>query len=486
MATKEYLQSLIEEHGRTNDDLGSANEELVSGNEELQSMNEELETAKEELQSTNEELTTVNDELQSRNHEVVQVNSDLLNLLATVDIPIVILDRERRIRRFTPKARSILNVVHADLGRPLDDIKPNVDVPDLDRRVAEVIDTMAMTESEVQDRDGRWYRMQIRPYKTTDNKIDGAILSLVDIDALKHLVAESQQARGEAENANRAKDLFLAVLGHELRTPLASLLLQAQMLRRRKVVDEAKLIRVAEVIERATRMQMQLVDDLVDVSRIVAGKLKVELGVVDLSVVIKAALDGVSGPLQRKSLELDVVLDKSVGPVAGDAARLQQVVSNLLTNAIKFSPDQRSHQRSPGEGERVRQPQGERHRGRDRAWVLAPRLRSLFPGRHHQHAPVRRPRPRPGDRAPSRRAARRDDPGRQPRARERGHLLGDAPAHERAARGGERWGDCLPGRSEIRPARPPSHHGPARAGRGRRRRRRRKRSPKCSGRWAPR
>ena len=138
---------------------------------------------------------------------------------------------------------------------------------------------MAMTESEVQDRDGRWYRMQIRPYKTTDNKIDGAILSLVDIDALKHLVSESQQARGEAEQANRAKDLFLAVLAHELRTPLASLLLQAQMLRRGEAVDAAKLARAAEGIERATRMQMQLVDDLLDVSRIVAGKLKMELGV---------------------------------------------------------------------------------------------------------------------------------------------------------------------------------------------------------------
>ena len=129
------------------------------------------------------------------------------------------------------------------------------------------------------------------------------------------------------------------MLGHELRTPLASLLLQAQMLRRGKVVDAAKLARVGEVIERATRMQMQLVDDLVDVSRIVAGKLKVELGVVDLSAVVKAALDGVSGPVQRKSLDLDVVLDRSVGAVAGDAARLQQVVSNLLTNAIKFSSD---------------------------------------------------------------------------------------------------------------------------------------------------
>src|SRR6185312_16293869 len=95
MATKEYLQSLIEEHGRTNDDLGSANEELVSGNEELQSMNEELETAKEELQSTNEELTTVNDELHSRNQEVTQANSDLLNLLVTVDIPVIILDIDR-------------------------------------------------------------------------------------------------------------------------------------------------------------------------------------------------------------------------------------------------------------------------------------------------------------------------------------------------------------------------------------------------------
>ncbi|HVZ85403.1 MAG TPA: chemotaxis protein CheB [Polyangia bacterium] len=339
MATKEYLQSLIEEHGRTNDDLGSANEELVSGNEELQSMNEELETAKEELQSTNEELTTVNDELHSRNQEVTQANSDLLNLLVTVDIPIIILDIERRIRRFTPKARSILNVLPSDAGRPIDDIKPNIAVADLDQQIAEVIDTMAMKESEVQDREGRWYRMQIRPYKTTDNKIDGAILSLVDIDALKHLVGEAQEARSESERANHAKDLFLAVLGHELRTPLTTLLLRAEMLRHEGAADPAKLARAAETIERATRVQMQLVDDLLDVSKIAAGKLKVKMRAVDLSSVVRAAVEGVSGPAQARSIELDVTLDESVSAVEGDPARLQQVVSNLLTNAIKFTPE---------------------------------------------------------------------------------------------------------------------------------------------------
>jgi two-component system CheB/CheR fusion protein len=338
-ATKDYLQSLIEEHGRTNDNLGSANEELVSGNEELQSMNEELETAKEELQSTNEELTTVNDELSSRNHEVTQINSDLLNLLVTVDIPIIILDLERRIRRYTPKARSILNVIPSDHGRPIDDIKSNIDVVDLDRQIADVIDNMTMRESEVQDREGRWYRMQIRPYRASENRIDGAILSFLDIDALKQLVGDAQQARSEAERANRAKDLFLAILGHELRTPLSSLLLRAQMLRRGGAMDAAKVTRVGEAIERATRMQLQLVDDLLDVSRIAAGKLKVDLRAVDLCAVVRAAVEGVSAAAQSKAIQVEVVLDELVGGVAGDSERLQQVVSNLLTNAIKFTPE---------------------------------------------------------------------------------------------------------------------------------------------------
>ena len=280
-ATKEYLQIVIAEHGRTNEDLGTVNEELVSGNEELQSMNEELETAKEELQSINEELTTVNDELQNRNHEMTQVNSDLLNLLTTVDIPILILDSERRIRRFTPKARRILNVLAADVGRPFADIRTNIDVPDLDHQVAEILETMTMRESEVRDRDGHWYRLQIRPYKTTDNRIDGAILSLVDINALKDLIKTAEEANLEAKRANVAKDEFLATLSHELRTPLASILMRAQLLRRGSI-EEAKIRQSAEAIEAGVRVQLQLIDDLLDVSRIVTGRLSMDVHPVDL------------------------------------------------------------------------------------------------------------------------------------------------------------------------------------------------------------
>jgi len=340
-SAREYLQSVIDEHGRANEELGTVNEELVSGNEELQSMNEELETAKEELQSINEELTTVNDELQSRNHEVTEVNSDLVNLLTTVDIPILFLDREHRIRRFTPKARSILNVLAADIGRPFEDIRPNIDVADLDHQITEVIETMVVRESEVQDRDGRWYRLQIRPYKTTDNRIDGAILSLFDIDSLKDLLKQAQQANAEAELANRTKDEFLATLSHELRTPLSSMLMRAQLLRRGGM-DAARVKQAGEAIEAGVKLQVQLIEDLLDVSRIVTGKLRLELQAVDLARVVTAALDGLGPSAARRSLQLVVELpaDEGTAMVHGDPTRLQQIVSNLVANAIKFTPEQ--------------------------------------------------------------------------------------------------------------------------------------------------
>jgi hypothetical protein len=187
-ATQEDLHSIIEEQEASNEELQSANEEILSSNEELQSTNEELETAKEELQATNEELTTVNEELQNRNAELTGINNDLINLIASVDIVIIMLSQDLRIRRFTPSAQRVMNLIAGDIGRPLRDINTRLRHPGIESMIAEVIDTMTVKEQDVQDADGRWYSMRVRPYRTVDNKIDGAVLALVEIDELKRLV----------------------------------------------------------------------------------------------------------------------------------------------------------------------------------------------------------------------------------------------------------------------------------------------------------
>jgi two-component system CheB/CheR fusion protein len=184
-ASREYLQSIIQELEAANEELQSANEEILSSNEELQSTNEELDTAKEELQSTNEELNTVNEELHGRNEELSRVNSDLVNLLGSVQLAIVIVSADLRIRRFTPMAERVLNLIPADADRLIGHINPNIVGANLEQLITECIDTITPIEREVQDRQGHWYSLRIRPYRSLDNKIDGAVVTLFDIDAPK-------------------------------------------------------------------------------------------------------------------------------------------------------------------------------------------------------------------------------------------------------------------------------------------------------------
>jgi two-component system CheB/CheR fusion protein len=191
-AAQEDLHSIIEEQEASNEELQSANEEILSANEELQSTNEEMETAREELQATNEELTTVNEELQNRITELSLANNDLQNLIAVSDVVMVMLGQDLRIRRITPTAQSVLNLIPADVGRPLGNIKTNLRVTDLESLITEVIDKIAPIEREIQDLRGRWYSMRIRPYRTEEQKIDGAVLILVDIDTAKR----GQEAEG--------------------------------------------------------------------------------------------------------------------------------------------------------------------------------------------------------------------------------------------------------------------------------------------------
>jgi len=593
-AARDYLQSVIEEYEATNEELQSASEEAQSSNEELQSINEELETSKEELESSNEELITLNEELNNRNAELGQLNSDLVNVLGSAQMPILMLDRQLRIRRFTPAAEKLLNLIPTDVGRSIGDLKLNLDCPDLERMIAEVIDTVSVREVETRDGAGRYHSLRVRPYKTLENKIDGAVVALVDIDALKktereieaardyaeailrttrdpllvlrhdltvesannafyktfkvkpadvegrlifelgnrqwdipslrHLLEEiiprdnyfggfearhefpdigkrimllnarrldnheggpvrillgiedatarkeaewalaqlasivkssddaiitvdfdgvitswnqgaewlygyigreaigqpvtmlippelfnaekgileslrrgehikhfesvrvrkdgsavpisltvspiknaqgevigasriarditerihaeegmraayekESAARAESEQASRLKDEFLATVSHELRSPLNSILGWSKMLRANRL-DKEQSARALEVICSSAQTQNKLIADLLDVSRIISGKLRLDVSMVDLVPIIQAAIDVVCPAAGAKRISLVSSLDPAAGPVSGDPDRLQQVVWNLLSNAVKFTP----------------------------------------------------------------------------------------------------------------------------------------------------
>jgi len=179
-ATREYLQSIIEEQE-------ASTEELKSANEEAQASNEELETAKEELQSANEELNTVNDELKTRNVALTEVNNDLSNVLTSINVPLVMVGKDLNIRRFTQSMEPMLNLIDSDIGRSISDLKPNIDLPDLPELLRGVVSSgKPAAMREIQGPEGRWYSLQGLPYRAPDNKIDGALLVMLDIDAVKH------------------------------------------------------------------------------------------------------------------------------------------------------------------------------------------------------------------------------------------------------------------------------------------------------------
>src|ERR1700740_1407757 len=182
-AAKEYLQSVIETQEATNEELQSANEEILSSNEELQSTNEELETAKEELQSANEELATVNDELRGRNLEISQVNTDLTNLFGSIEIAVVMVGSDLTVRRFTPEAQKFLGLISTDVGRPLLNIHSSVEIPDFETLVKDVMSTLKPINKELIDKGKNRYLVRILPCRTLENKIDGAVITIIPVAA---------------------------------------------------------------------------------------------------------------------------------------------------------------------------------------------------------------------------------------------------------------------------------------------------------------
>jgi two-component system CheB/CheR fusion protein len=464
---RERLAVLLDAQARANDALSSANDGLVSGNEELHGLNEELETAQEELQATNEELSTVNEELQARNRDLQVANADVLNLLDAVELPILVLDGEQLLRRFTRPAAALLALTPADVGRRITELPLPSRAPDLTAWIARSMAEARPIETELQDGSGRWHRLQIRPHRAADGRPDGAILSLVDIDALRRgvlrarwardyarsiveavqtplvvldtdlrvlsanapyyrffgeepgrteghdlyelgageweiealhramgavqgangsfqalelegnlghrtvsasgcavaapggamillaiedvterrqaerhqaeLLAHAEEARQRAERADAAKDLLLASVSHELRSPLTAILLHAEVLQRGQL-EAAAVGRAAGAIVACTRRQARLVEDLLDLSRSSSGTLDLAVEEVDLGELVAGVLEAMRPEVEAKSVQLQVDLPGGPLRLLGDPPRVQQVVANLVGNAVKFTP----------------------------------------------------------------------------------------------------------------------------------------------------
>lgn len=216
LLAEQRLQELIEEHESSQEEIKASNEELQSANEELRSTLEELETSKEELQSMNEELQTVNQENRHKVEELDQLSSDLQNLLVATDIATLFLDREFRILRFTPKVSHLFSIKTADRGRALSDFTTRLGYDGLCRDARRVIEQLVPVEREVQDEAGRWYLTRILPYRDSQDRIAGVVLTFVDITSLKRAEEEVRRARDTSEKIIESLPEPLLVLTPEL------------------------------------------------------------------------------------------------------------------------------------------------------------------------------------------------------------------------------------------------------------------------------
>ncbi|WP_058545205.1 MULTISPECIES: CheR family methyltransferase [Pseudomonas] len=462
--TKQHLQETIEQSELSSEELKASNEEMQAVNEELRSATEELETSKEELQSINEELLTVNFELKTKVEETDQINDYLTNLIASTDIATVFVDRNMRIRWFTPRATDIFSMLPVDTGRSLMDITHRLNYLEMAEDATTVFESLSMIEREISSKDDRWYIARLLPYRSSEDHIDGTVLTFIDITKRRQaeeelrlgeermrLVAESthdfaiiildehgvitdwntgaelifgytkqevlgayydlifspeDRAGGVPENELRAarehgrgederwhvrkdgsqfycsgevtqlksnslqgyvkiardltghkrtqdeqnqrlmetqtnshlKDEFFAVMSHELKHPLNLIQLNAELLRRLPATKATvPAIKAVNTICDAVSSQARIIDDLLDVARMRTGKLKLKKQPVDLTSALQEIYNVVLTAGHHCQVTLEIPKRVPV-MVDADPTRLEQVIWNLVNNALKFTP----------------------------------------------------------------------------------------------------------------------------------------------------
>jgi two-component system CheB/CheR fusion protein len=334
--TREQLESTSAARDRTVEELQAANEELRSINEEQKAAAEELETSREEIQSINEELTTINQEHRSTIEEQRRTNADLQNLIESTEIGTIFLDREMRIRRFTPAVEALFNFVAGDRGRPLAHITHRLDYPGLVDDARTVLASLERIEREVPSDAGDWFAVRINPYRSPDGGIDGVVLAFFDVTAQKRVEEELREAKRVAELASLAKGSFLATLSHEFRTPLNGILGYADILHLDGPLTEAQ-ARKVERIKAGGWHLAAMIDEILAFSLRDEGRQTVTSERIDAREIAREAQALVEPAAAAKGLRFDV--DLPAGPVAldTDAGKARQVLVNLCGNAAKYT-----------------------------------------------------------------------------------------------------------------------------------------------------
>ncbi|MGE8322930.1 MAG: CheR family methyltransferase, partial [Pseudomonas sp.] len=344
--TRLQLQETIEQSEVSSEELTASNEEMQAINEELRSASEELETSKEELQSINEELLTVNYELKNKVEETDKVNDYLSNLIACTEIATVFVDRNLRIRWFTPRATDLFNMLPVDTGRSLLDITHRLEYPALADDARAVAQGEAIIEREIGGHGDHWYLARLLPYRSSEQKIDGTVLTFIDISS-SHAAEERvrlgeerlSQQLAESKSTSHMKDEFFAVMSHELKHPLNLIQLNAEILRRLPLIKNISAAsKAVGTICEAVTSQARIIDDLLDVARIRTGKLKLKTEPVDLCVILQGIHGVVMSEQYPCTVRLQLPADNLPLMIDGDVTRLEQIIWNLLNNALKFSP----------------------------------------------------------------------------------------------------------------------------------------------------
>ena len=331
-ATRRHLDAFTHVSEEDRSELSLSNEELRSTNEEMHAVLEELQVSKEELQAVNVELGALGDESRRRAEELAMLSRDLQHLLESTGIATLFLDRNLRIVRFTPPLAEVFNIRDSDRGRPFSDLNHGLRDETLAADARSVLERHTVMEREVQSERGRWYMLRLLPYRTAAPDVAGVVMSLIDI-------TDRKQAEDRLREQDRLKDEFLATLAHELRNPLAPIVSGIEVLAAAPG-DPRVVERITTTMERQARQLVRLIDDLLEVSRITGGRLRLHKAPVELADVVRDSVSTIKPLLERAGHELAVSLPQEQIVLHADAARLTQVLANLLNNAIKYTPRQ--------------------------------------------------------------------------------------------------------------------------------------------------